>query len=252
MTSIAFFFLCSAAVLQGQGDTTVPKKSGSVVVNPGAEVRSLEVLQGLDSTSRKNIVGGTTAPGKYPFSPAQDSAYYEALRLKIPAGTRLALLLPPFPLFERMPVSKRQELLSAIDQNMNISPAMFAPDAREQILYNYNLAQANYLPGVGLPFSEGFTPYQVSLQSIATFFGLTEDVSPNISYTLESSQEVEIIIYSTQAIAIATIFTGTQPAGSYSIEWNGRDKQGDRVLPGDYVAEVRIGKDKYVRKRIKI
>jgi flagellar hook assembly protein FlgD len=52
------------------------------------------------------------------------------------------------------------------------------------------------------------------------------------------------------AVIIATMFDGIQSPGDFTYTWNGRDDSG-RLLPvGDYVGEVRIGKEKLIRKRI--
>jgi len=84
---------------------------------------------------------------------------------------------------------------------------------------------------------------KVALGDIAQFFGLAEDVSPVIKYNLDFATEVQIVIYSVNASVVATLFDGHQPAGNYSITWNGRDDKGRKLPSGDYVAEVRIGKN---------
>ncbi|MBR3090812.1 MAG: hypothetical protein IKH10_02320, partial [Bacteroidetes bacterium] len=82
--------------------------------------------------------------------------------------------------------------------------------------------------------------------------GIIEDTSPEIKYSLGMIADVEIVIYSVQAKVIATIFKGTQRPGSYKITWNQRDDKGKKMPYGDYIAEVRIGTDRFVRKRIVI
>jgi flagellar basal-body rod modification protein FlgD len=105
----------------------------------------------------------------------------------------------------------------------------------------------------GLPTALPVTPgsgLQIPLSAIGAFLGLTEDVSPVISYSLESSAEVEVVVYSVQALVIRTLLTAKQYPGSYSITWDGKNDKGIIMPKGDYVAEVRIGKDRIVRKRI--
>jgi flagellar hook assembly protein FlgD len=90
------------------------------------------------------------------------------------------------------------------------------------------------------------------MDAIGRFLGLTEDLSPTISYSLFETSHVEIVIYSVQANVIATIFSGRQVPGNYSYTWNGRNDRGMKMGSGDYVGEVRIGEKRYVRKRIYI
>jgi flagellar hook assembly protein FlgD len=79
---------------------------------------------------------------------------------------------------------------------------------------------------------------------------LTEDVSPVIKFSVEYADEIDITIYSIQAIAVTTIFKGNLMPGNYKYVWNGRDDKGKKMKPGDYIAEVKMGKYKFYRKRI--
>ena len=63
---------------------------------------------------------------------------------------------------------------------------------------------------------------------------------------------VEVVVYSPQARVIAVLLKMHQPTGKYQITWNGRDEKGRRMPTGDYVAEVRLGDERFVRKRIQI
>ena len=100
-----------------------------------------------------------------------------------------------------------------------------------------------FAPGVGL---------NVNLRDIGLFLGLVEDTSPEINYTLNYMSDVEIVIYSVSAKLIATIFSGAQKQGKYKIVWNGKDDTGKKMPHGDYIAEVRVGSEKFIRKRIVI
>ena len=90
----------------------------------------------------------------------------------------------------------------------------------------------------------------LNIRDIGLFFGLVEDVSPEITYILDYTCDVEIVIYSISGEAVATIFAGTQRAGKYKIVWNEKDNLGKKMPSGDYIAEVRVGSEKFVRKRI--
>ncbi|MCS6807504.1 MAG: hypothetical protein RML40_02330 [Bacteroidota bacterium] len=206
---------------------------------------------------------GTTPPGEYPFTPEQDRAFYEALRIEVPPRVRFQFEARQFSLaWLAMQEARRQQISpqeAAIAAMNAIDPRAFLPTAQEQTFYNYGIAQSFTIPGVFDPFQRygglpgvGGSGVSVPLALIGSLLGLTDDVSPTIRYTVEQPAEVEIIIYSVQAIAIARILKAQQNAGGYAITWNLKNDQGLSVPPGDYIAEVRIGKDAVVRKRIRV
>ncbi|MBK9249328.1 MAG: hypothetical protein IPM69_14750, partial [Ignavibacteria bacterium] len=135
-------------------------------------------------------------------------------------------------------------------QNLEIPPEYFKPSSQEIASYNYHIARSQDIPG-SFPKTAG-AGLQIPLSSIWAFFGLTEDVSPVIRYDVEYSMNVEVVVYSPQARVIAVLLKMHQPTGKYQITWNGRDEKGRRMPTGDYVAEVRLGDERFVRKRIQI
>jgi len=195
----------------------------------------------------------TILPGDYKlnFSPFQDTAYYSALRLQIPATTRFYHDLKLFAGAWQYRMSYIEPTLEEMaNQSIKDLPdEYFLPSSTEMAMYEYNIAQSLYVPYV-----QTYKPFgvKISMDAIGRFLGITEDLSPNISYSLYETSFVEIVIYSVQANVIATIFSGRQVPGNYSYTWNGRDDRGMKVSSGDYVGEVRIGTNRYVRKRIYI
>lgn len=182
---------------------------------------------------------------------AQDSAFEAAKRMDITAAARFAAATRMLQdAWEAYLAMKREPTpWELIAQTMNIPTEMLKPSPQEVTQRQVMIANAQYVPGVLLrPMGTGNV--QVPLQDIYRFFGLTEDVSPRIVYSVDEATNVEIVIYSTQAIVIATIFRGIQPAGKYEITWNGMDDGGRNVVHGDYIAEVRLGTEKLQRKRI--
>ncbi|MFA6571579.1 MAG: hypothetical protein WCT77_10135 [Bacteroidota bacterium] len=184
------------------------------------------------------------------YTAEQDSAYRRALKLKIPFTVRLNLDLA----VSSDKWKLQQELAkgnpwNVAMKNAQVSPAFYMPLPRDIVLYNYNLMQSQYVPGVKtLDLSGGIA----SLQSIGRFLGIVEDVSPVIKFQLSFQEEVEIVIFSVQAVVITTMYKGKLNQGDYKFTWNLRDSKGKPMPQGDYVAEVRIGSVKYVRKRIQI
>lgn len=69
-----------------------------------------------------------------------------------------------------------------------------------------------------------------------------------LHYALPVSGPVELIIYSALGQKIQVLISDTQPAGMYTIEWDGRDGQGRAVASGVYLAELRTKQIHQVRK----
>ena len=205
----------------------------------------------LDTTVSKGVSAfGINTETK--TTPSQDSAYKAALSLDLPLMTRF------YHDFERSEhiwdlwLKGEQETpwnnVMAVFENMPDS--IFYPIGSEIVQHQINKVNALSYPGY--TFSEGGLNMMGTIKKAATILGILEDVSPEIRYELGVLADVEIVIYSVQAKVIAVIFKGTQKPGNYKITWNGRDDAGKKMPFGDYIAEVRIGEERFVRKRIVI
>lgn len=200
----------------------------------------------IDSDTTEAVLPGGT---KKVYTPEQDSAFQRALDLQIPFSLRARLDLElSEPLWRYMTKQyEKNPWVAALKSLENLPEGTFSPGDVEKTLREINIINSMYVP-----FVRTYSPYGAKLdfETIGRFLGLVEDVSPTIKYTLSVTAEVEIVIYSVQAIAVATIFKGVQSPGNYTITWNTKDDNGRQQPPGDYIAEIRIGQDKYVRKRI--
>jgi len=225
LTSLLLFSLISAT--NGQENNTILKK--------GNKQSSFDLFTQDSSDSR--------LPGSdIRTSPAQDSAYFQALRMNIPIDLRLRydLLNVRYTLISLDPDSEKT--------GMDLLPTdAFKPDPNMIVQRQEMLTRA-----FEVPYARTYNPYGVrlSFSDIGKFFGITEDYSGNIKFNVENYTEVEIVIYSIKAVVVATIFKGHLPAGSYSRTWTGRDENGRKLPPGDYVGEVRIKGQSSFRKRI--
>lgn len=224
----------------------------SILIRP-RQFTPAQILTGdtlsADTSSKVELI---TAPGSndYAFSPEQDTAFARAVRLGIPPGTLTQIHAQMYARgwADEQNKGERPAWETAM-KNLEIPADYYLPSARERTLYAYGIAQSQYIPNVS-PYKNPNPGIQIPLSSIAAFFGLEEDVSPVMQYNVDYTAEVQIVVYSPQAKVIATVFDGRQFAGKYRITWNGRDDSGRRMPPGDYVSEVRIGKDRYIRKHI--
>ncbi|MEJ5245837.1 MAG: FlgD immunoglobulin-like domain containing protein [Bacteroidota bacterium] len=183
------------------------------------------------------------------YLPEQDSAFQKALDMQLPFSLRARLDLELSEPLWRYLVSENSKnpWISALRSLEQMPEGAYIPSEVERTLREINIMNSMYVP-----FVRTYSPYgaKIDFETIGKFLGIVEDVSPTIKYTLAITADVEIVIYSIQAIAVATLFKGVQSPGNYTISWNGRDENGRMMPPGDYIAEVRIGQEKYVRKRI--
>jgi hypothetical protein len=198
-----------------------------------------------DSTSNN----ATVLPGSdRNFSPEQDSAYFQALRTNLPINTIISKNLQFSDELWRLQrdVATGTPWQLALENIKNVPPEFYNPSPVEVVNRQIAIENSFYIPFVKtLPRYGTF-----SMEAIGKLLGLTEDISSNISYTLDYTTEIEVVVYSISSAVVSTMFRGRQVPGSYSLRWNGRDDLGKPMPPGDYIAEVRVGKEKYIRKRI--
>lgn len=183
------------------------------------------------------------------FTPEQDSAFYSAMRISLPLRTLINNNLKysdDIWNFERS-ISEGTPWQIALENLRSIPPEFYRADPVEVIHRQYAIEQSMYVPFINTYPRYGM---KMSLESIGKFFGIIEDYSTEIKYSLDYIAEVEVVVYSISSVVVATLFNGRQIPGSYKLSWNGRDDFGKLMPPGDYIAEVRIGREKYIRKRI--
>jgi len=183
----------------------------------------------------------------------QDSLYAAALSLRISGAIRFRTSVTETSamLRFRTELQRQPSIWEQISKTMNIPSAILQPTANERTQYQLTIANAMYVPGV-LLYPMGTGNAQINLGDIAKVFGIGEDVSPVIRYVVDETIEVEIVIYSTQAINVNTLYRGIQAQGAYTVTWNGSNQDGKRCVGGEYIAEVRLGGQRIMRKRISL
>jgi mannose/cellobiose epimerase-like protein (N-acyl-D-glucosamine 2-epimerase family) len=71
-----------------------------------------------------------------------------------------------------------------------------------------------------------------------------------IRYQLKVSSKVELSIYNLLGQQIGELVNSSEPAGSYEVEWNGRDEAGKTVASGVYIYRIKAGKEQQSRRMI--
>lgn len=223
------------------GDVIAENKNDTIQMLPIIDTMT---TKGITTLENSNSVATTEK---------QDSAYKNAIRLEIPFMTRF---YNDFKKSDYIWNAWKQDMEETPWRNVirsfeNMPSDILKPESTE--LVQYQISRINALSVPGKPFFENTgIPLMNIVKDVGILLGILEDTTPEIKYTLSIITEVEIVIYSVQAKIIATIFKGTQKPGNYKITWNGRDETGKKMSTGDYIAEIRIGSEKFVRKRIVI
>lgn len=87
-----------------------------------------------------------------------------------------------------------------------------------------------------------------SSQVVASFTQLKLHVYPNpmrtetsISYRVADANTVHVHVYSLQNKLVRTLVAERQLPGNYSVQWDGKDSDGNTVAAGMYVVRIRVG-----------
>lgn len=215
-----------------------------------------QIEQKNNITNIKDSSEATGTAGSYEtesgiFTKEQDSAYKQDMRLSLPYLFMTKKSLDASEFQWNLWLKNMQNAPNIILSNSfeKMPEGILNPTLEEIVQHRINVIQA-----LSIPTAYTFDPsgLRIDLRKVGTFLGILEDVSPVISYNVPFTADVEIVIYSVNAKIIATIFRGTQRQGNHKITWNGKDDNGKKVPYGDYIAEVRIGQERFYRKRIVI
>jgi len=72
----------------------------------------------------------------------------------------------------------------------------------------------------------------------------------SIAYRLESATRVELRIYNQLGQEIRTLVDDNQPAGTYQVNWDGRNNHGEKVSSGIYLYRLKTSSDVQSRKML--
>ncbi len=111
------------------------------------------------------------------------------------------------------------------------------------VAYDFNGNQGDFSEEVSLVV----TSVGGSGSSIPDNFSLQQNYpnpfnpTTSIAYDLAKDSDVTLQIFNMRGQEIRTLVSGTKPAGSHTIQWNGRDDSGLKVASGIYVYMIKAG-----------
>ena len=247
--NICFIALILLLLSFNQALSSNPASDSSRVIIKDNNFTPLQILKGDTIRLDTSKVKFDAMPGGFgkPTTMFQDTNYSRALRIRVPQAVRFSNDLRMFTQYLPTVGKKEYSPYERIRENLDIPAEYFKPLAREVFQHDYALQQALTYNNTTLYNPNGL---KIPMSLIGSLLGLVEDVSPVLKYNLDYRTHVQVVVYSMNAVIIATMFDGVQAPGDYTYTWNGRDDSGRVLPPGDYVGEVRIGKEKLIRKRI--
>lgn len=208
--------------------------------------------QGTDSTSQAQTEPSDSVKVSQPvetpatpevYTPAQNMAYQEAIEIEMAPNVRLKLAIQETIMEWQLSIAEEPDEWDQILANLNIPRAQLQPSGREQVFRQYAMNQAKDVDSP-VPTSPGFKGLEIPLSDIGQFLGLTEDVSPTITYDVTFATNVAVVIYGADARKVADLQRPRfQRPGKYVLTWNLKDNNGRPMPAGDYIAEVQIGLD---------
>jgi hypothetical protein len=71
-------------------------------------------------------------------------------------------------------------------------------------------------------------------QNLPNPFRLTDEQATNITFALVTQAQVQLRVYNLLGQQVRELLNATQPAGRYTVAWNGRDDRGGLVASGVY------------------
>lgn len=142
-----------------------------------------------------------------------------------------------------------QALIAA---NLNLNPADWKPTEAEVAERRKMIERAQDFEYIYPQDITRIPVVSIPLSSIGQALGLTEDTSPLITYRLEQTRKITVIVYTViGALELVRLVDGAQRPGDYRFKWDFKDSNGRRALSGSYIVEVIAdGKERLLRKRI--
>ena len=108
----------------------------------------------------------------------------------------------------------------------------------------------------GLPATNTEDDFLAGEEVLPDEFGLAQNYpnpfnpSTTIAYQLSKAEKVEIIVYDLAGRQVRQLVNESKAAGSYTVLWDGKNRNGQRVASGLYIYQIRVGQFNQNRKML--
>ena len=102
-------------------------------------------------------------------------------------------------------------------------------------------------PAVAIEDENVFTPLEFRLQQ-----NYPNPLNPTttIKYQIPSASDVNLTIYNSVGQKVRTLYSGQRNAGTYEVQWDGKNEMGNEVSSGIYFYQLKAGSRQQVNKMI--
>ena len=104
--------------------------------------------------------------------------------------------------------------------------------------------------------TEGWEPILGTQELVPEEFVLEQNYpnpfnpSTTISYQLPTAENVILVIYDLNGRLVRELLNASREAGSYTVQWDGRNQTGQTVATGLYIYQIRAGQFNQTRKML--
>ena len=97
-------------------------------------------------------------------------------------------------------------------------------------------------------------PREVMVSSAPTTYSLDQNYpnpfnpSTTVKFGLKDDGHVQLNIYNIRGQLVRQLMNTSKPAGSYTLEWDGRDRNGNILPSGTYLYSIKVNDFTYTRK----
>lgn len=227
----SFLLIGAAGIASGQmtGERPIERRADSVdILDPSLPLDSIR--RGRDSAVPSGSAGSS--------SRWIDSVFIDGRMIRLTVRIADAIRRDTIRLRALLDSieGSRQAVIAA---NLNLDPSEWKPTERDLAERREMIERAQDFEYIYPQDITRVPVMSIPLSSIGQALGLTENVSPRISYRLEATRRITVIVYTVlDAIEIVRLVDNVQSPGVYSFDWDFNDSSGRRVLPGSYIVEV--------------
>jgi len=166
-------------------------------------------------------------------APNGETIHNNLMRDMLPTATGQAISIPPFSSVD----TSRAFTVSSSWNADTCYAVCFVQNNSTKEIYQSGKVWVRDLPNTGVETAPIERP--MDFVSLSAAEPTPFKSSTRISYGLPSEGPVSLSVFNFLGARMKTLISGTRPAGSHSVVWDGRDNRGTRVPGGVYFFELK-------------